>query len=100
MISYNINQSNPTEYTFLQKITDAQTASGYIIHQSFYDSIINVLEGAIEPLRETQQHWIYANDQIWKSLQPISNWYALTTRCGKQRDGYSDNSNKYQEYNC
>lgn len=100
MISYNIIQSVPTEYPFLQKIIEAQTASGYIIHQSLYDPLIKVLEDAIEPLRETHQHWIYANDQIWKNIQPQTNWYALTTRCGKQRDGFSDNSNRYQEYDC
>lgn len=100
MISYNIIKSIPTEYPFLQKIIEAQTASGYMIHQSLYDTLIKVLEDAVEPLRETQQHWIYANDQIWKNIQPQTNWYALTNRCGKQRDGFSDNSNRYQEYDC
>ena len=100
MISYKINESKQTEYPFLTKVIDAQTGSGYIIHQSFYDTLIKVFEDAIEPLRETQQHWIYANDQIWKTIQPNSKWYALTTRCGRQRDGFSDNSNRYQEYDC
>lgn len=100
MISYNIIQSVPTEYPFLTKIIEAQTASGYIIHQSLYDPLIKILEDAVEPLRETFEHWNYANDQIWKKIQPQTNWYALTTRCGKQRDGFSDNSNRYQEYDC
>jgi glycosyl transferase family 25 len=100
MISYKINESAPTEYPFLQKVIDGQTGSGYIVHKSFYDELINIFEEAIPLLRDTQQHWIYANDQIWKRLQPNSNWYALTTRCGRQRDGHSDNSNKYEIYDC
>ncbi len=100
MISYKINQSVPTEYDFLAKVIDGQTCSGYIVHHSFYDKLINIFEEAIPPLRETKQHWIYANDQIWKRLQPESNWYALTKRCGRQRDGFSDNSNKYEIYDC
>lgn len=100
MISYKINKSVPTEYDFLNKVIDGQTCSGYIVHHSFYDKLINIFEEAIPPLRETNQHWIYANDQIWKRLQPESNWYALTKRCGRQRDGFSDNSNKYEIYDC
>ena len=100
MISYNIQRSEPTEYTFLQKIVEAQTASGYIINESFYDEIINLYEWAIPLLENTKEHWHYANDQCWKRLQPNSLWYAFTTRCGRQRAGYSDNSGQYQDHDC
>lgn len=99
MISYNIQRSEPTAYPFLQKIIEAQTASGYIVHHSFYDTLIGLYEEGIPPLRATNRHWLYANDAIWKRVQPTSNWYAFTTRCGKQRDGYSDNSNTFTSYN-
>lgn len=99
MISYHIQQSEPTEYPFIQKVLEAQTASGYIVHNSFYDQLIDLYEDAVPKLRDTNHHWLYANDQVWKQIQPTSLWYALTIRCGKQRDGYSDNSNKYQTYN-
>jgi len=100
MISFNIQQSIPTEYPFLQKVIKAQTASGYIVSESFYDSIIELYEWAIPLLDQTREHWNYANDQCWKLLQPNSNWYAFTNRCGKQRPGYSDNSEKFEDYNC
>jgi glycosyl transferase family 25 len=99
MISYNIQRSEPTSYPFIQKIIEAQTASGYIVHNSFYDTLIGLYAEGIPPLRATNQHWLYANDAIWKRVQPTSNWYAFTTRCGKQRDGYSDNSNTFTSYN-
>lgn len=100
MISYHIQKSTPTEYPFITKVIEAQTASGYIVNENFYDKIIELYEYAAPLLDQTMQHWIYANDQVWKRIQPDSNWYALTTRCGKQRSGYSDNSDKFMEYNC
>ena len=100
MISYNMIQSTATNQPFIQKILEAQTASGYIVHHSFYDPLIKILEEAIPLLRQTREHWNYANDQIWKRLQPTSNWFAIVPRCGKQRDGFSDNSNKQESYDC
>ena len=100
MISYHLQQSQPTQYPFLQKVIEGQTASGYIVHNSFYDKIIDLYEEAIPLLQQTGEHWNYANDQVWKRLQPHANWYALTTRCGRQRPSFSDNSNRWQEQEC
>lgn len=100
MISYNIRQSQPTEHPFLTKVIEAQTASGYIVHNTFYDKIIELYEWAIPLLDQTKHHWHYANDQCWKRLQPEANWYCLTTRCGRQRAGYSDNSEQFQDHDC
>jgi GR25 family glycosyltransferase involved in LPS biosynthesis len=100
MISYNIQRSEPTQYPFLKKVIEAQTASGYIVHHSFYDKMIELYEWAIPLLRDTKQHWHYANDQCWKRLQPEANWYCLSSRCGRQRPGYSDNSEQFQDHDC
>jgi len=100
MISYHLQQSQPTHYPFIQKVIEGQTASGYIVHNSFYDKIIDLYEEAIPLLQQTGEHWNYANDQVWKRLQPNANWYALTSRCGRQRPGFSDNSGQYQEQEC
>jgi glycosyl transferase family 25 len=100
MISYNMICSAPTEDSFLLKVLNAQTASGYILHESFYDSLITLYEDAIPKLKETGQHWIYACDIIWKRLQPHSEWFAFNPRCGKQRDGFSDNENSFVSYDC
>jgi len=100
MISYNIQRSIETNDDFLRKVIEAQTASGYIINKCFYDKLINLYEWAIPLLEQTKEHWNYANDQCWKRLQPEANWYALATRCGKQRAGYSDNSEKFEDHDC
>lgn len=97
MLSYVLQQSRPTEYPFLSKVVEAQTASGYIVHQKFYDTLIDLYELFTPILDETMQHWLYANDQIWKKLQPTSEWYCLD-RCGKQCPGYSDNAQCYFDY--
>ena len=98
MISYNIQNSEEVPFPFLLKIKEAQTASGYIVNQSYYNELIHLWEDAIPKLEYTGQHWIYAIDQIWKSLQKKDLWYCFSTRIGKQRPGFSDISHG-QHYN-
>ena len=62
--------------------------------------MIELYEHAAPLLESTREHWNYANDQIWKKLQPTNEWYCFTKRCGKQRDGYSDNSETFRSYDC
>ena len=100
MISYNIQRSEPSSYPFLTRVLEAQTASGYIVSSCFYDKIIELYEWAIPLLSQTKEHWNYANDQCWKRLQPDSRWYCFTMRCGRQRAGYSDNSDQFEDHDC
>jgi len=100
MISHNIQQSIPQYPEFIHKVLEAQTASGYIVNNSFYDKIIELYEEVIPLLKQTGEHWNYANDQSWKRLQPNANWYAIVPRLGRQRAGYSDNSGQFEDHNC
>ena len=100
MLSYNIIKCENTNYEYLQKTLEVQTASGYIVNNSIYDKLIELYEYAIPLLDSTKQHWIYANDQIWKKLQPESNWYSFTQRIGIQRPSYSDNSKSFCDLKC
>jgi GR25 family glycosyltransferase involved in LPS biosynthesis len=101
MISYNVlQQEEVPNYPFINKIIEAQTASGYIVNSHYYDKLIDLYEEAIPLIEQTGQHWIYANDQIWKKFQPLDNWYFFNTRLGKQRDGYSDTNYNFLAYNC
>ena len=100
MLSYNLIKSSMTfEIPFLTKVLEVQTASGYIVNESIYDKLIELYEYALPLLNSTRQHWIYANDQIWKQLQLTSNWYCFTKRLGKQRASYSDNDKSFCDYN-
>jgi glycosyl transferase family 25 len=94
MFSYNIEKSSPYN-DLIFKVDSATTASAYVVHSYFYDSIINLYEENLPILESTGKHWIYANDQIWKKLQPAARWYAFNSRLGRQRGSYSDNSLQY-----
>jgi hypothetical protein len=101
MLAYNVLQHEEiTGNTVVNKVISAQTASGYIVHYEYYDKLINLYKQVIPLLFSTREHWIYANDQIWKTLQPPDNWFYFKTRLGKQRAGYSDNCDTFCEYNC
>jgi glycosyl transferase family 25 len=69
---------------------ECQTTSAYIVNNSYYDELIKLYEYTMPLLKETRQHWIYANDQAWKPLQKRDNWYYFIKRIGAQRDGISD----------
>ena len=101
MISHNIINSNfvPINENIVQ-IKEAQTASGYIVKSHYYDKLIFLYETAMPLLKSTKQHWIYANDQIWKSLQKKDYWIGYLPPLGKQSSGFSDNSGTFCDYNC
>ena len=99
LISYIIQKSEDVpDYPFIKKIIDGQTASGYIINQTYYDTLIQLYDWAIPLLESTGEHWNYANDIVWKRIQPRDNWYFFVDRIGKQRMSYSDNKMCVVEY--
>jgi len=101
MLSYNLHTFDECPETpFLRRVRYAQTASGYIVNSRYYDTLIGLYEWAIPLLEQTGQHWIYANDVVWKSLQAKDKWYCFTQRIGKQLDGFSDNAGCVMRYNC
>jgi glycosyl transferase family 25 len=100
MLSYNMIQSKPTDYDIINQVIEAQTSSGYIVNNHYYDTLIKLYEESNPLLQVTKQHWIYANDQIWKQLQKIDTWYYFNERIGKQRPGYSDNGECYVDNEC
>jgi glycosyl transferase family 25 len=97
MLSYHMKGSLPYN-DLIGRVTDAATASGYIVNRHFYPQLIAVLDESIPLLESTGKHWEYANDQCWKNLQETSQWFYFTTRLGKQRGSFSDNSNQYMDY--
>jgi glycosyl transferase family 25 len=98
MISYNLSKKTDSEYDFLWKSLDVQTASGYIINSNYYDKLIDLYEWAMPLLEQTKAHWLYANDVVWKKYQLNDNWYCFKTRIGKQRPSWSDNTDSFAEY--
>lgn len=83
---------------FIKKVLDGQTASGYLVNSDFIDVLINLYEWSCPLLLNTNHHWLYANDMVWKGLQPDNKWYFFTPPLGKQIDGYSDNKQCFASY--
>ena len=98
MLAYNVNEWQETEFNFVKKALNVQTASAYIVNERFYDKLITLYEEDIPTLEMTGMHWIYANDQCWKKLQHAALWYCFSHRLGRQRPSYSDNSQTFQDY--
>jgi glycosyl transferase family 25 len=99
MLSYNLIKYENTSSNFIIKALEVQTASGYIVNKKYYNKLIDLYEKSMPLLQETRQHWIYANDQIWKQYQEKDNWYCFSRRIGKQRSGYNCEG-VYCDYNC
>jgi len=100
MISYLLQkfEENETESPYIGRVLEAQTASGYLVKAEYYDKMIELYEWACPLLETTKAHWLYANDQCWKSLQIKDNWFYFKKRFGKQRASYSDNSMTFMDY--
>lgn len=100
MLGYKLEEGKDTEYEFLKRAYKTISASAYLVRREFYQKIIDLYEWAIPLLESTGEHWNYANDQVWNQLKPNALWYCIHPRVGKQRDGYSDNSETYTIYDC
>ena len=99
-MSYNLEKFEELNNNIVNKVISSITASGYIVHNKYYDKLINLYEYAMPLLNQTRMHWAYANDQIWKKLQYKDNWYYFIKRIGKQANGYSDNAMCNVSYEC
>ena len=92
LLSYNLFQSEEViENPFFKKVINAETTSGYIINQHYYDKLINQFSSTIPSLEQTNYHWIFAPDVAWKELQKIDTWYCFHPKIGIQRaNSFSD----------
>lgn len=86
MLSYHLYQyTELPETPYLRKVIEAETASGYIINNHYYDKLINQFNLGIPLLEQTNYHWLFANDVVWKDLQKIDTWYCFKPKVGIQR---------------
>lgn len=89
MLSYALEQSEPLN-DLVGYARAAPDAAGYLVNKTFYDTIIDHLETNYAMLEKTHSHWLYLNDQCWKSLQKEHTFLYFMTRVGKQRVSFSD----------
>ena len=97
-LSIDSGLEKPVEsHSNIRQVIESQNAAGYIVNSHYYDTIIDLYEWGIPLLEQTNHHWKYANDQMWKILQERDRWYSIVYRIGHQRGSYSDNSACYRD---
>ena len=97
-LSYNCKEYIPIDENKI-KLIYSQTASGYIVNNKHFDTLINLYKYNFEQLKNTYKHWLYMNDVCWMSLMKTHNYYGIINKIGKQRAGYSDLAGTYMDYN-
>lgn len=95
MLSSNILNSTPTSHSFLTKILNAQTTSGYCVNKTFAPILLRQFKESAYYLEKFGYPvYQYCIDIHMKKLQPISKWYSINPLIGKQIESYSDIENK------
>lgn len=99
LLSYNLLRGEPYN-ELIGRARNAQTTSGYLIHKKCFKRLADCIEAATEKLVATGEHWKYALDQAWKDIQLTGDVFYFTTRIGKQRPSFSDNSKEFMDFGC
>jgi GR25 family glycosyltransferase involved in LPS biosynthesis len=88
------------EYSYLKRVIDSQTTSGYIITKSFAEKLLENFKESYSLISEFGRRHEYCLDIYWKKLQPISKWYCFSPTLGYQMDSYSDIEKMNASYKC
>lgn len=99
MLSYNMYESEELTppSTQFKHVKYAQTVSGYIIRRHYFQKLIDCFKYAVENFEQTNYHWLYAIDVVWRGLQEQDRWIYFHPRFGKQRASFSDCSNTFND---
>jgi hypothetical protein len=101
MLSSNTLAEETTNYPFITKIVDAQTLSGYAVSKQFAHILLNNYKESIKLLEPFGYAYPdYCLDMYMKKLQPISEWYCIKPKIGKQIPSYSDIQKIQVDYGC
>lgn len=102
-LSYNELESDPTAYEGIHRVKKSFTASGYLITKHFAPFLLlNFKEAFDKMIAYEQEHNQKADDYCldvyWTHLMPVSHWYCVVPRLGKQRASYSDLQGHVTDY--
>jgi hypothetical protein len=79
-------------------VRNAQTTTGYIIKQAYYDTLLQNIRTGISGLLLYQNPKVYAVDIYWKRLQKMDHWLILLPLAVVQRPDYSDIEHRQVNY--
>jgi hypothetical protein len=82
-----------------KRITNNQTATGYILKKTFIDVLQENLKDGVTNMIKGGDKNIYANDQYWKRLQTQHRFYYYQDIFAGQLPGWSSIENRITNYN-
>lgn len=88
---------NPINETCI-KVFNCQTTTGYIVKQSYYDTLIDNFKSGIHNLLKEPTNNEYKIDKYWFKLQRNDNWYLIIPLTVVQREDYSDIEKKVTNF--
>jgi glycosyl transferase family 25 len=81
------------------KVFRSQTATGYIVKNTYYDKLIqNYKEGINNLIKEPSKANQHAIDKHWFRLQEKDSWFLITPLSVVQKDDYSDIEKRNVDY--
>ncbi len=103
MLSGNVFLSEVSPWSFLRRVIDAQTTSGYLISKKFASVLLQSFSESTSLLedhykRTKTKKYEFCLDIYWKKLQPYSKWFIINPKLGFQRESFSDIENKVTNY--
>ncbi len=101
MLSSNTLKEENTDYSFINRIKNAQTLSGYCVNKKFAPILLeNFRDGVFNLEKIGHKEPDYCIDMYVKKLQPKSLWYCINPKIGIQMESYSDIEKCVVSYNC
>ncbi len=88
---------NKNTNIFINKVSNAQTTTGYIVNKKYYNKLYNNFKDGLENLIKTQHSGSFAIDIYWKKIQS-ENWYCLKHKYVYQYSNFSDIENRLVDY--
>lgn len=80
------------------KLLSCQCTVGYLVHNHYYNTLLENYKNGVEYLKQTGLDRSYALDQYWKLLQHKDNWFIIVPCLIYQRPDYSDIENRFVDY--
>jgi GR25 family glycosyltransferase involved in LPS biosynthesis len=81
------------------RVSHCQTTTGYIVKNTYYDTLIDNIKTGIEKLMKNPTNaFSYAIDKYWIQLQKRDVWYLLAPIIAVQREDYSDIEQRTTNY--
>jgi len=80
------------------KVKNAQTTTGYMVKEAYYDILLQNIKTGISSLLLSQNPKQCAIDIYWKKLQKLDHWVILIPLAVVQRPDYSDIECRHVNY--